>query len=145
MTELYYGLNVDYGSLLWEKFGTSISQKKLATGVSSARFWGLILREIYNQENILILVGIEFSEFPVMTAPRVFVDDATIFPKVAQITDSMHKLVDPKNQLLVQYLASIDSPNPIEVLPQKGVKGASKGMKATKKKKQIEKKQMLEE
>lgn len=33
---LYYGLNVDYASLLWEEFGMSISHMKLATSVSSA-------------------------------------------------------------------------------------------------------------
>lgn len=40
MVGLYYGLHVEYASLLWEEFGTSISHTKLATKVSSARFGG---------------------------------------------------------------------------------------------------------
>lgn len=38
MVGLYYGLNVDYASLLWEEFGTSIFHCKPSTGVASPRF-----------------------------------------------------------------------------------------------------------
>lgn len=72
-------------------------------------------------------------------------DNSTIFSNVARIPDSMLKLVDPKNQLLVQYLVSIDSSHLIGVLPQKGVEGTFKALKATKKKKQFEKKKVVEE
>lgn len=57
MVGLYYGLNIDYASLLWEECGISTSHMKLDIGVSSARFWELILKEIYSQENILIPFG----------------------------------------------------------------------------------------
>lgn len=83
----------------------------------SARFWALILKEIYSQENIIIPGGIEYAEFTMMTAPRVFVDDANVFLNVARIPDSMLKLIDPTNPLLVNYLLSIDSTTRIDVLP----------------------------
>lgn len=89
--------------------------------------------------------GVDTTEFPTMATPRVSVDDVNVFPYVASIPDSILKLVDPKNQLLVQYMASIDSTNPTAVLPQKGVEGTSKGSKAPKKKKQVEKKQVVDE
>lgn len=83
-----------------------------------------------------------------MTAPRVYVDDVNVCPNVALIPYSMLKLVDPKNQLLVQYLASIDSSTTTGVIPpkvyQKGEEGTMKDSKATKKKKKVEKPQIIE-
>lgn len=38
MARMYYGLNVDYASLLWEELGTYISHSKLVNRVSSAKF-----------------------------------------------------------------------------------------------------------
>ncbi|CAH1416264.1 unnamed protein product [Lactuca virosa] len=77
-----------------------------------------------------------------MTALKIVGNDATLFPIVARILDSMHNLVDPKNQLPVQYLASIDS-TPTRVLPekvsQKVIEGPSKGSKAQNTKKKAEK------
>lgn len=71
-----------------------------------------------------------------MAAPRVFVDDVNVFPNAARIPDFMLKLVDPKNQLLVQYLTSIYSSNPTRVIPpkvsKKGVEGTSIGSKVPK-------------
>ncbi|CAI9261636.1 unnamed protein product [Lactuca saligna] len=118
MARLYYGLNVDYASNLWEEFGTSISHMMLATGT---------------------------TKFPTMATPRVSVDDVNVFPYVARVPNSMLKLVGPKNQLLVQYLTSIDFTNPTGDLPQKVVEETSKGSKAPKKKKQVEKKQVVDE
>ncbi|CAI9293187.1 unnamed protein product [Lactuca saligna] len=40
------------------------------------------------------------TEFPTLTAARVFVDDVAVFPNVARISDSMLKVVDPQNWLL---------------------------------------------
>lgn len=118
MVGLYYSMNVDYASLLWEEFGTSIFHCKLATGVASARIWGLILKEFYNQENILIPLGVVTAKFPTMKVPKMVVNDATIFLVFRRIPDSMVNLVDPKNQLLVEFLAYIDS-TPTGVLPPK--------------------------
>ena len=92
---LYYGLNVDYATDIWEEFGTSISHTNLTNGVPSARFWGLILQEVYHQEDILVLSDVKTVEFPVMAAPHIFVDDHAIFPNVARILDAILKLVDP--------------------------------------------------
>lgn len=57
MVGLYYGVDVYSASLLWEEFGNSISHSKLESGVSSAGFWGLILKEVYTQEDIFFSYG----------------------------------------------------------------------------------------
>ncbi|CAI9263234.1 unnamed protein product [Lactuca saligna] len=71
------------------------------------------------------------------------------FPKLLEFWIRCSKLVDPKNQLLVQYLDSIESSNPTGVIPpkvsHKRVEGKSKGSKALKKKKQVEQPQVMEE
>lgn len=95
MVGLYYGVNVDYASLLCEEFGNSISHSKLAYGVLSASFWWLILKEVYTQEYILFPTDVDIVEFPSMTAPNFFIDDATIFPLATRISDLMLNLVNP--------------------------------------------------
>lgn len=69
MDGLYYGHNVNYASSFWEEFGTSISHSKLGIGVSGARFWELIFKEVYIQNNILIPTDVDTTEFPIMTFP----------------------------------------------------------------------------
>lgn len=80
---LYYGLKVDYASLFWEEFGNSISHSKMENGVSSARFCGMIFREVYTQEGVLFPSDIDTNKFPPMTVPKFVMDDAMLFPMVA--------------------------------------------------------------
>lgn len=46
---LYYDLNVDYATQLWEEFGPSITHTNVENGVSCARYWSLILRDVYKK------------------------------------------------------------------------------------------------
>ncbi|CAH1448792.1 unnamed protein product [Lactuca virosa] len=43
MVVLYYGLKIDYDSLLWDEFTTYVKHSKKASEIASARFWSLIL------------------------------------------------------------------------------------------------------
>ena len=95
--------------------------------------------------DILVPPGVETAVFLVIVAPRVFVDHPVVFPVVVHILDVTLKLVDPQNQVLVKYLASIDSSNLIGVLPPNRVEGTSKATKVPKKKKQVEKQPNMEE
>lgn len=136
MVGLFYGLDVDYASLLWEEFGNSISHSKLANGVSSARFWGLILREVYTQENVLFLTDVDTPKFPSMTVPKVMVDDVMLFPMVARIYDSMLKLINHTHQMLIQYQALLYSTQNGFLQPKAtsiGAEGSSKSYKGKKK------------
>lgn len=54
MACLYYGMNVDYASLLWVEFSSSVKHSKKTTEISNACFWSLILYEVYIQDGILI-------------------------------------------------------------------------------------------
>lgn len=83
MVGMYYGLNIDYASLLWEELRTYISCSKIANGVSRVRFRVLILKEVYSQDTILIPTDVDNVEFPSMTIPKVVVDDVMIFSVVA--------------------------------------------------------------
>lgn len=63
---------MDYASHLWEEFGTSISHTNLTNGVSSARFWSIILQEVYSEVNIRVPSDVKTNEFSIMVATRVF-------------------------------------------------------------------------
>lgn len=80
-----------------------------------------------------------------MAAPKVVVDDPSIFPTVSRILNAMLRHVDPQNPLLVYYLSSIDSSVSIGVLPSKGAEGSSKDSQVLKKKKQAEKPTIMED
>lgn len=84
--------------------------------VFSATLWGLILKKVYSHEGILIPSDVDVAQFALMTIPKIIVDDATIYPMVARIPDSMLNLVKPSNQLLVDYRSSMN-PTPNGIFP----------------------------
>lgn len=105
----------------------------------------MILKKVYEQEEILVPSDVEAVEFSTFAAPRLLVDNLVIFPKVARIPDAMLRCIDLQHPILVKYLTSIDANGSVGVLPLKGAVGSSKVVKLTKKKKQAEKPQHVME
>ena len=50
---LYYELQVDYATQLWQDFGNSIAHTNVVNGVSFACYWSLILWYVSEKEGIL--------------------------------------------------------------------------------------------
>lgn len=105
---------------------------KLATGVSSARFWGLILKVVYTQEVVIFPSDVDTAELPPTTVPKFVFDDWTNLPMVARIHNSMLKLVNSSNQLLNKYQASMDIPSKVTCKVDGDSTKASKGNKKKK-------------
>lgn len=103
---LHYDLNVDYVTQLWEEFSTSISHTNIMNGFSCARYWSLILRELYDKEGILVPFDVANAKFSNYRPPKVVSDDPILFPTVARIPYAMLQKVDPAPPVLVQYLTT---------------------------------------
>lgn len=80
-----------------------------------------------------------------MASPQIVVDDPTIFPTFSNILDVILMHVAPKNPLIAQYLASVNTSVSISVLLSKETEGSSKASKVPKKKKKVEKPPTIEE
>lgn len=102
ITGIYYDLNVDYVIQLWEEFGNAITHTNLENGVSCARYQSLILKEVDEQEGILVPSQDKKAAFSTIAAQRLGVDDLAIFPSVARIPDAMLRCIGLKNPLLIQ-------------------------------------------
>lgn len=84
MVGLYRGLNFGYVSWFWVVFRNSVSNSNMRNEVSSAKFWGLILKEIYSQERILIHSNVDVAQFGPITITKTDVDVTAVFPTIAQ-------------------------------------------------------------
>lgn len=87
MVGLYYGMNVDYASLLWVGLSSYVKPSKKTTKISSARFWSLILHEVYSQAGIQVPGDVEVSRFSHLHIPKFDIDDPVIFHVVFLLLD----------------------------------------------------------
>ena len=55
---LYYDLQVDYATQLWQGFGNNIANISVVNGVSCAHYLSLILQFVYEKEGILVMLMI---------------------------------------------------------------------------------------
>ncbi|CAI9281020.1 unnamed protein product [Lactuca saligna] len=106
---LYYDLQVDYSTQLWKEFLKSIKNTNALHGISSARYWSLILQYFYENEGILVLADEEKVVFHVYSYPKDATDDTEGFPIIARIPDAMLKRVDPTNTVLITFLHTLDT------------------------------------
>ncbi|KAL7602722.1 hypothetical protein Lser_V15G16687 [Lactuca serriola] len=128
---IYYDINVDYATQLWKEFVKSLENTNSEKGISCARYWSLILEEVYEKEAITIVADVEVAEFSLYQFPKVVEDDEAIFTRVARIPDAMLRKVSPTHKVLVRYLRNIDTADQSGVLPE--VASLSKKKKGSKK------------
>lgn len=135
---LYYNLNVNYVTQLWEEFEIGISHTNVTNGVWCARYWSLILREVYEKDGISVPSEDAKMEFSTYKSPKVVSDDPVLFSAVAQILDAMLRKVDPAYPILVHYLTTINLNVQVRALFPNGVEGTSRVVKVYKKPKKPE-------
>lgn len=143
ISKLYYDLNVDYVTQLWEEFGTSISHTNITNVVSCDRYWSLILIEVYEKEGVLVPFHDANAKFSIYQHPKVVYDDSVLFHHVARIPYAMLQKADPNHPILVHYLTTVNPNVQIGVLWPKGVERTSKGAKVSKKLKKPDQPKLL--
>lgn len=118
---LYYDLNVDYATQLREEFYTGINHTSVTNRVSCARYWSLILRDVYEKQSILVPLLYAKMEFSMYQAPKIVTDDPALFHNMARIPDVMLRKVDPDYPILVNYFSTINPDVQVGVYMQKWV------------------------
>lgn len=89
MVGLYYGLKLNYASLLWAEFDSYVKHSKKTIEISSARFWSLILHEVYSQASDIVPEDVEVATFSHLHIPMSRHDDRVVFPTIWCIPDAM--------------------------------------------------------
>lgn len=123
---LYYDLQVDYAIQLWQEFGNSIANTDVVNGVSYARYWSLILKSVYEKEDIMVPEDEPKVDLFLYQHPKVVQDDSEVFPNVARIHDAMLHKIDLADLVLVAYLQRINPSIKTGVLLPKVIVGTSK-------------------
>lgn len=82
---LYYDLQVDYSTQLWQEFGNNIAHTSFANGVSCAYYWSLILRYVYGNEGTMVPNVGPKADFVLYQNPKMVENNSEIFPSVARI------------------------------------------------------------
>lgn len=72
---IYYDLNVDYVTQLWEDFGTRISHTNVMNSVSCTRYWSLNLQDVYEKEGIRVPSNVLKVKFTIFQYPKSVEDD----------------------------------------------------------------------
>ena len=105
---LYYNISVDYGTQLWKEFVKTLENTNAEKGISCARYWSLILQNVYEKEGIPVPESGEVAEFSLYQFPKVVEDDENIFTNVARILDVMLRKVSSTHKVLVRYMKTFD-------------------------------------
>lgn len=100
---LYYHINVDCASLLWEEFTSYVNHIKKENETESARFWSLILIEAYQQNGIQVQKGEKVVVFSHLQIPKSLVDDPDTFPIIDKMLKRMIDLAPLLNPILIRY------------------------------------------
>ena len=125
---LYYDLQVDCATHLWNEFVKSVAKTNVVDGISCAHYQSLILQFAF-EEGIEVPQDKDTSYFSQFNFPKIVEHDVNVFPTVVHISDAMLRKIDPADLVMIDYLKIIN-PNfetgmllsSSKVKPQKGSK-----------------------
>ena len=130
---LYYDLNVDYATQIWEEFIKILENTNVVKGILCTRYWSLALQSVYEKEGIPIPTDEAKAEIMKYHFPKIVEDDLEVYPNVARIPDGMLKKIDPTNSVLVAYLKHVNPSVKTRILLKICEEGSSKKVKKLKK------------
>lgn len=130
---IYYDLQVDYATQIWEEFLKSIGNTNVVDGISYARYLSLILQYVYEKEGIEVSNDEETAEFSLYHFPKSVEEAIDVFPTISRIPNSMLKNFDPSNPVLVAYQKHVNPSIETGVLLPKSTEGPSKTQQGSKK------------
>ncbi|KAL7603874.1 hypothetical protein Lser_V15G20006 [Lactuca serriola] len=90
MYGIYNGINMDYGSVLWQQLIQSLSSTSRHLEISYARFWTLVTKWVMDKYHIPIVAGAPMSSIGTFHATKIIVSDASKFPFNGSIPETMY-------------------------------------------------------
>ncbi|KAL7597529.1 hypothetical protein Lser_V15G21757 [Lactuca serriola] len=103
MYGVYNGINMDYGSVLWQQLIQSLSSTSRHSEISYARFWTLVTKWVMDKYHIPIFAGAPMSSIGTFHNTKIIVSDASKFPFNGSIPETMYGDVPANNRIIRTY------------------------------------------
>ncbi|XP_052627467.1 flocculation protein FLO11-like [Lactuca sativa] len=100
---LYNGINLDYGSALWQQLIQSLASSSRHTEVFYARFWTLVTKWAMDKLHVLIVADSPLSSISVFHTTKIIVTDPTKFSFIGSIPESMYAGVSKASIIMKTY------------------------------------------
>ncbi|CAI9275224.1 unnamed protein product [Lactuca saligna] len=94
---LYHGINLDYGSILWQQLVQSTLSITRHSKISCAWLWSVIIQRAINRLNIPVTKGYIRAAIPILHTSNFIMSDRTKFMCIGSISETMLNYV-PKKQ-----------------------------------------------
>ncbi|KAL7582410.1 hypothetical protein Lser_V15G45692 [Lactuca serriola] len=116
MYGVYNGINLDYGSVLWQQLIQSLSSTSRHSEVSLARFWILITRWAMDRFDVPTADGAPMSSVGTFHTKKIIVSDASKFSFIGSIPESMYGSV-PSDNSMIKAIKELGPSGPRELTP----------------------------
>ncbi|KAL7609651.1 hypothetical protein Lser_V15G12998 [Lactuca serriola] len=103
MYGVYNGINMDYGSILWQQLIQSLSSTSRHSEISYARFWTLVTKWVMDKYHVPIVAGAPMSSIGTFHTTKIIISDASKFPFNGSIPESMYGDVPADSQIIRTY------------------------------------------
>ncbi|KAL7606592.1 hypothetical protein Lser_V15G17506 [Lactuca serriola] len=100
---IYNGINLDYGSVLWQQLIQSLSSTSRHSKISYARFWTLVTKWVMDKYHIPIVAGSPMSSIGTFRTTKIIVSDASKFQFIGSIPETMYGDVPTDSRIIRTY------------------------------------------
>ncbi|KAL7586307.1 hypothetical protein Lser_V15G38798 [Lactuca serriola] len=117
MYGIYNGINMDYGSVLWQQLIQSLSSTSRHSEISYARFWTIITKWVMDKYHVPIVAGAPMSSIGTFHTTKIIVSDASKFPFNGSIPETMYGDV-PTDSRIIRTYKEFKSSSPRDLTPE---------------------------
>ncbi|KAL7586079.1 hypothetical protein Lser_V15G41333 [Lactuca serriola] len=114
---IYNGINLDYGSVLWQQLIQILSSTSRHSEISYARFWTLITKWVMDKYQVPIVAGSPMSSIGTFHTTKIIVSDASKFQFIGSIPETMYGDV-PADSRIIRTYKEFRRSGPRELTPE---------------------------
>ncbi|XP_023736973.1 uncharacterized protein LOC111884909 [Lactuca sativa] len=100
---LYNGLNLDYGSIIWQQLVQSLVSSSRHSEISCGRFWSLITNWAMDRLHVPIMADSFLSSIATFHTTKIIVTDPTKFSFIGPIPEAMLGRISVSSNILQKY------------------------------------------
>ena len=100
---VYNGINLDYGSVLWQQLIQRLASTSRHSEISYARFWTLVTKWVMDKYHVPIVADSPLSSIGTFHTTKIIVSDASKFQFIGSIPKSMFGDVPSDSRIIRTY------------------------------------------
>ncbi|KAL7614214.1 hypothetical protein Lser_V15G07192 [Lactuca serriola] len=100
---VYNGINLDYGSVLWQQLIQSLASTSRHSEISYVRFWTLVTKWMMDKYRVPIVPGSPPSSIGTFHTTKIIVSDASKFQFIGSIPESMFGDIPAERRIIRTY------------------------------------------